>query len=79
MVWLKNNAPNTQRFVPSFVLKNKMKFPILFDQNNRISGLYQGFPTTVIVDHKGMIRDWIVRATNYSTLEEKVKNLLNEE
>jgi peroxiredoxin len=73
------NVGDDPKTVPGFVLKNKMKFPILFDLNNRVSNLYQvqGFPTTIIVDHQRVIRDLIVGATNYSILAQKVEKLLN--
>lgn len=66
--------------VPGFVLKNKMNYPILQDKDNKVSSLYQvqGFPTTVIIDHRGVIRDLIIGETNFAGLEEKVKKLLSE-
>jgi peroxiredoxin len=66
--------------VPGFLLKNKMNYPILLDKDNKVSGLYQvqGFPTTVIIDHKGVIRDLIIGETNFASLEEKVEKLLSE-
>jgi cytochrome c biogenesis protein CcmG/thiol:disulfide interchange protein DsbE len=67
--------------VPAFVRKNKMTFPVLIDKNNRVNALYQisGFPTTIIVDRQGMIREMIVGATNQAVLAAKVEPLLKED
>ncbi len=74
------NVGDNPKDVPSFAKKNRMNFPILIDQNNKVSDLYQitGFPTTLIIDRRGVIQDIIVGATNQSTLTAKVKAILRE-
>ncbi len=74
------NVGDNPKDVPSFAKKNRMSFPILIDQNNTVSDLYQitGFPTTLIIDRRGVIQDIIVGATNQSTLTAKVQAILRE-
>jgi peroxiredoxin len=74
------NVGDNPRAVPAFARSHQMNFPILYDRNNLATNLYQiqGFPTTLIIDQKGIIRERIVGATNYSTLQEKVQRLLKE-
>jgi peroxiredoxin len=74
------NVGDAPRAVPAFARSHQMNFPILYDRNNLVSNLYQiqGFPTTLIIDQKGIIRNRIVGATNYSALQEKVQRLLKE-
>ncbi|HEX2952708.1 MAG TPA: TlpA disulfide reductase family protein [Bacillota bacterium] len=74
------NVGDAPRTVPAFARSHQMNFPILYDRNNLVSTLYQiqGFPTTLIIDQKGIIRERIVGATNYSALQEKVQRLLKE-
>jgi peroxiredoxin len=66
--------------VAPFAKKNQMSFPILIDRANTVSELYQiaGFPTTMVIDGQGKIRDIIVGATQKSTLAAKVESILRE-
>jgi peroxiredoxin len=74
------NAGDNPKKVPAFAKKNPMAFPILIDKNNAVSNLYQiaGFPTTIIIDRQGKIRDIITGAVNRSTLAAKVEAVLKE-
>lgn len=74
------NVGDNPKDVPLFAKKNRMNFPILIDQNNAVSELYQitGFPTTLIIDRRGVIQGIIVGATNLSTLTAKVNAVLRE-
>jgi Peroxiredoxin len=66
--------------VPAFTAKNRMAFPVLIDKDNVVNSLYQirGFPTTIIIDRRGVIKDIIVGATNQANLAAKVEAVLGE-
>lgn len=72
------NVGDNPKDVPAFAIKNQMAFPILIDKDNAISNLYQirGYPTTIIIDRRGEIKDIIVGATNRAILTAKVEALL---
>lgn len=74
------NVGDNPKNVPSFIKKNNMNFPVLFDKGNAVSHLFQvsGFPTTFIINQQGKIKDIIIGATDQATLSAKVDAILKE-
>lgn len=61
-----------------FVRELGLTFPILIDENQKVTNLYQvyGVPTTFLIDRKGIIRERIFGDLNKESIEKIVKPLL---
>ena len=57
------NVESEKSDAEKFLAKTPASFPILFDPDNKVSGLYgvSAMPTTVLVDRQGRVR-WLHRA-----------------
>lgn len=69
------DAPTT---VQAFINAQGFHFPVLLDQHNVVSDLYQvqGLPTTVVIDRDGIIRHIQVGAISAQQLDAVVSPLL---
>ncbi len=64
----------------SFIKEWKIKYPVLTDNAYHTWNRYstQFWPSTVLIDKKGMIREFHVGELGYSSLEEKLQDILHE-
>lgn len=64
----------------AFVQSNKMKFPVLMDQDGKVGERYRVYyiPTTFVLDQKGKIREIIQGGASYTRLKNAIENVLKE-
>lgn len=64
--------------VKAFIKQYQYKFPILLDEKSAVYDLYKvpGYPTSVLVDRDGVIRDIIIGLPDHDEFEKKVIKLI---
>ncbi|MBW4840585.1 MAG: TlpA family protein disulfide reductase, partial [Paenibacillaceae bacterium] len=62
----------------AFVKEYGYTFPVLLDEKEEVYRMFNGiaFPTNVLIDEQGVIRDVIVGVILPEELEAKIKNLI---
>jgi cytochrome c biogenesis protein CcmG/thiol:disulfide interchange protein DsbE len=72
------NMQESPSAIAPFVSQYGLAFPILLDQDGSVASPYRvtGLPTSVIVDHAGVIRERVVGPMTYETLARRVEQLL---
>ena len=62
----------------SFAEQYGFRFPVLLDPDNKVTKLYRviGYPTTVLVDKKGVIRQIVLGIRSYEEMERYVKDVI---
>ena len=62
----------------SFAEQYGFRFPVLLDPDNKVTKLYRviGYPTTVLVDKKGVIRQIVLGIRSYEEMERFVKDVI---
>ncbi|WP_237691039.1 TlpA family protein disulfide reductase [Paenibacillus caui] len=71
-------AYDDQTSVKSFVKQYGLHFPILLDTSERVFEQYNGaaFPTQVLIDRSGVVRDIVIGLLPPEQLEDKVRKLI---
>jgi cytochrome c biogenesis protein CcmG/thiol:disulfide interchange protein DsbE len=74
-----NNQENAET-LSRFLASNTIPYPILLDSNARVTQAYRvsAFPTTFVIDRRGMVRTVMTGSRDYAELEEAIKPLLAE-
>ncbi|WP_274363578.1 TlpA family protein disulfide reductase [Paenibacillus thermotolerans] len=64
--------------VKAFVKLYQYKFPILLDDKSAVYDLYKvpGYPTSVLVDRNGVIKDIVIGLPDHGEFEKKIKKLV---
>lgn len=62
----------------SFAERFGFRFPVLLDPDNEVTKLYRviGYPTTVLVDKQGVIRQFMLGIRSYEEMERYVKDII---
>ncbi|MDP4097725.1 TlpA family protein disulfide reductase [Paenibacillus sp. P96] len=69
-----------QEDVRKFVQSLKLTYPILLDKSGDVFDIYRGaaFPTSVLIDGKGTVREVLLGVYSKTELEEKIQKLIEE-
>lgn len=82
VITISNDTPRSSKKIKPYVNSHKYSFKVLLDQDKRARKLFGGvnIPYTVLIDHNGKIAFSRLgyKAGDEHTLEEKVKELLEE-
>ena len=72
------NQGETAAVASQFVADYQLTYPVVLDQDNRISREYAifGLPTTLFIDETGVVRHIIPGAVNKAVLESQIQQLL---
>ena len=67
----------SQKDVKKFLKKNKYKFPVYFDYDNKAADTFglEAIPFTVAIDKDGYLVDYYVGAIDKDTLEDLIKKI----
>ncbi|MNP60867.1 Thiol-disulfide oxidoreductase ResA [compost metagenome] len=65
--------------VKKFVKEYGFAFPVLLDEKEKVYRMYNGiaFPTNILIDKDGVIRDVVIGLVSPEDLEGKIDKLLN--
>jgi cytochrome c biogenesis protein CcmG, thiol:disulfide interchange protein DsbE len=74
------NQAESPGVIENFATRNGLTYPLLIDQDMKVNNLYGvlNLPTTIFIDHNGVVREVLIGTISQAVLEDRVEGLLKQ-
>jgi cytochrome c biogenesis protein CcmG, thiol:disulfide interchange protein DsbE len=74
------NQAESLETIQDYADRNGLTYPLLIDQDRKVNNLYGilNLPTTIFIDHNGVVKEVLIGTISQAVLEDRVENLLEQ-